>query len=195
MYTQALQGWKAWQEAVCGGRAWMQTWKPKSRGSHLYVACWSVCDWDQDFWLAKSVLDRLIVSSKALDRLIFYWSKVNLQPRVLNPLIFAVQRSPWSLDRFSKWALIAWFYFDPGRKRFYTGPLESANLYQLSVKSTPRISLMPRPSRTCEKEGLVFWATFLITWCRVAPQSEGSNQILERIIVCAWRKRSYYEPS
>ena len=23
MYTQALQGWKAWQEAMCGGRAWM----------------------------------------------------------------------------------------------------------------------------------------------------------------------------
>ena len=40
------------------------------------------------------VLDRLIVPSKALDRLIFYGSKVNLQPRVLDPLIFAVQRSP-----------------------------------------------------------------------------------------------------
>ena len=33
---------------------------------------------------------------------------------------------------------------------------QSANLYQVSVKSIPRISLMPRPSRTCEKVGLVF---------------------------------------
>ena len=29
--------------------------------SHLYVACWSVCDRDQDIWSAKSVLDRLTV--------------------------------------------------------------------------------------------------------------------------------------
>ena len=33
---------------------------------------------------------------------------------------------------------------------------QSANLYQTSVKLTPRINLMPRPSRTCEKECLVF---------------------------------------
>ena len=37
--------------------------------SHLYVACWSNCDQDQDFWWAKSVPNRLIVLSKALDRL------------------------------------------------------------------------------------------------------------------------------
>ena len=37
------------------------------------------------------------------------------------PLIFAVRRSPWSLDWLSKSALITWFYFDPSRKRFYTG--------------------------------------------------------------------------
>ena len=36
-------------------------------------------------------------------------------------LIFTVRRSPWSLDRLSKSALITWFCFDPGRKRFYTG--------------------------------------------------------------------------
>ena len=32
----------------------------------------------------------------------------------------------------------------------------SANLYQVSVKSTPSINLVPRPSRTCKKECLVF---------------------------------------
>ena len=31
--------------------------------------------------------------------------------------------------------------------------------------------------------------------CRVAPRSESLNQILERIIICAWRKRSYFEPN
>ena len=35
-------------------------------GSHIYVACWSIYDWDQDIWVAKSVLHRLIGPSKAL---------------------------------------------------------------------------------------------------------------------------------
>ena len=43
--------------------------------------------------IRKSVLDCLIVPSKALDRLIFYWSKVKLKLRVLDLLIFAVRRS------------------------------------------------------------------------------------------------------
>ena len=44
-----------------------------------------------------------------------------------------------------------------GKPQWRSGS-QSANLYQVSVKSTPRINLMPRPSRTmsCEKEGLVF---------------------------------------
>ena len=50
---------------------------------------------------------------------------------------------------------------------------------------------VPRPSHMCEKEGLVFWVTFLVTWGRVATWSESSNQILECIIICAWRKWSY----
>ena len=29
---------------------------------------------------------------------------------------------------------------------------QSANLYQASVKSTPKINLVPRPSHTCKKE-------------------------------------------
>ena len=49
----------------------------------------------------------------------------------------------------------------------------------------------PAPPRTCEKEGLVFWTTFLVTWGGVAPRSEGLNQILERIIICAWHKQAF----
>ena len=36
-------------------------------GSHLYVACWSVCDQNQDFWSAKTVLVVLFWSSWLLD--------------------------------------------------------------------------------------------------------------------------------
>ena len=42
----------------------------------------------------------------------------------------------------------------------------------------------PDPPRTCEKEGLEFWASFLVKWGGVAPQSESSNQIAERVIIC-----------
>ena len=31
MYTQALEGWKGWQEAVYGGQASMEIWKPKCK--------------------------------------------------------------------------------------------------------------------------------------------------------------------
>ena len=41
----------------------------------------------------------------------------------------------------------------------------------------------PDPPRTCEKEGLVFWATFLVKWGGVAPRSESSNQTAERVII------------
>ena len=43
--------------------------------------------------------------------------------------------------------------------------------------------LCPDPPCTCEKEGLVFWAIFLVKWGGVAPRSERSNQIAERIII------------
>ena len=75
-----------------------------SRGSHLYVTCWSICDQDQDFD-HQNVLDHLIVPSKALDHLIFYRSKVELELRVFDPLIFSLevtlissQKGLWSLD-------------------------------------------------------------------------------------------------
>ena len=47
--------------------------------------------------------------SETLDRLIFSGSKVKLQPCVLDHLIVAFWRSPWSLDWLSERALIAWF--------------------------------------------------------------------------------------
>ena len=55
----------------------------------------------------QKVFGCLIVPSEALDRLIFNGSKVKLQPRILDPLIFIVQRLPRSLDQLSKRALIA----------------------------------------------------------------------------------------
>ena len=59
----------------------------------------------------------LTVPSKVLDRLISYRSKVELEPCVLGPSIFAVQRLPRSLDQLSKRALIAY----PGCKHFHQG--------------------------------------------------------------------------
>ena len=59
-----------------------------------FVTGIKIFDW------AKSVFD------------IFYRSKVSLKPYIFNSLIFTVRRLP---------SLIAWFNFDPGHKRFYTG--------------------------------------------------------------------------
>ena len=60
----ALQGWKVWQEAVCGGRTWMQTWKPKcepvctkcqsSRPPELLCWCEEGCD-IFNLWLIELV--------------------------------------------------------------------------------------------------------------------------------------------
>ena len=63
-------------------------------------------------------LDHPFYSSWSLD--FFYRSKVELEPRVLDLLIFTVQNLTWSLDQLSKRALIAGFNFDPGHKHFYT---------------------------------------------------------------------------
>ena len=68
-------------------------------GSHLYVACRSVCDRNQVFWSAKSVLDRLIIPFWGSWSLDFQGSKVKLQLCVLDCWFLAVLRSPWSLDR------------------------------------------------------------------------------------------------
>ena len=46
-------------------KLWREVWT-ESEGSHLHVASWSIYDHDQDFWLAKTVLDWLIVPSKLL---------------------------------------------------------------------------------------------------------------------------------
>ena len=51
----------------------------------------------------------------SLLRLVITWgSKIKLQLPVLDLLVLAVWRSPWSLDRPPKSALMAWFNFDPG---------------------------------------------------------------------------------
>jgi len=31
-----------------------------TRGSHLYVTCWRICDWDQDFWLCLMAWSSLL---------------------------------------------------------------------------------------------------------------------------------------
>ena len=73
---------------------------------------------------------------------------------------------------------------------------QSANLYQVSSRPQELV-LCPDPLTRVRKRVLVFWswATFLVTWGTVALRSESSNQILERIIICAWHKRSYFEPN
>ena len=72
--AQASWPWKLWWQQVSSIEAifpfiavWDDLWvkyginlDQKNRGYHLHVACWSVCDCDQVFWLAKSVLDCLI---------------------------------------------------------------------------------------------------------------------------------------
>ena len=67
------------------------------QGVVSYVVCWNICDRDQDFWSAKSVLDRLIISSKALDRFIF----------------FTGQRSNWNCAFLILWFLQFRGYLDP----------------------------------------------------------------------------------
>ena len=66
---------------------------------------------------AWSSLQKLLIAGQWF----FYGSKVKLESHVLDPLIFTVRMLPWLLDRLSKRALITWFNFDPGCKRFYTG--------------------------------------------------------------------------
>ena len=75
VYSLVLQTGPFPFHSTTGFHYQLHTESRKARGSHLYVACWSICNWDQDFWLAKSVLDWLIVPSKALDHLIFLWVK------------------------------------------------------------------------------------------------------------------------
>ena len=48
-----------------------------TRVGHLHVTCWSICNRDHDFWLAKSVLDSLIVPSKLLITWFFMGQRSN----------------------------------------------------------------------------------------------------------------------
>ena len=105
---------------------WTQT-----RGSHLYVACWSVCDREHDFWLAKTVLDLLISWSLDPSKLLIAWFCTG-QRSFLILSFFAVWRWPWSLDRLSKSSLITWFNFDRGRKCFYTRDISDYPLFDMS---------------------------------------------------------------
>jgi len=74
----------------------------------------------------KIILDRLIApfqGSWSLDfmgvqRTIHGHASV-VSKKVCWSLMLVAQNSSWSLDRLQKETLIAWFHFDPGRKRFY----------------------------------------------------------------------------
>ena len=74
----------------------------------------------------KSSLIAWSLRSEALERLIlreFKGQNVATPAKYLRKcvdrLILVAQNLSWSLDRLLKRTLIAWFHFDPGRKRFY----------------------------------------------------------------------------
>ena len=73
----------------------------------------------------KSSLIAWSLHSEALDRLILQEFKgqnvatpAKYLRKCVDRLILVAQNSSWFLDRLLKRALIAWFHFDPGRKRF-----------------------------------------------------------------------------
>ena len=77
--------------------------------------------------------------------------------------------------------------------------LDSLWLVLLTVHTPPfKVISCPDPPHTCKKEGLVFWATFLVKWGGVALQCESSNQIAECVIICddvaIKHKIKLYEP-
>ena len=111
-----------------------------SRGGHLYVPCWSICDWDQVFWSTRCVLDHL----SSLQKLLIAW-------------FFTVQRWNWShaflifwfsefrsdldiLISTQKRALIAWFNFDPNQKCFDTGHMTTLCCWKGNPTCTVRRS-------------------------------------------------------
>ena len=80
-----------------------------SRGSHIRIACRSVCDRDQEFWLLKIVLDCLIAPLEALDPLILREFKGNkcthtslVLEKVRWSVDFSCSESSWSLDHLLK---------------------------------------------------------------------------------------------
>jgi len=85
----------------------------------------------------KSSLIAWSLRSEALDHLILREFKgqnvatpAKYVRKCVDRLILVAQNSSWSLDRFLKRTLIAWFHFDPGRKRFYRRRLSD---YPLSL--------------------------------------------------------------
>ena len=56
VYSLVLQTGPFPFHSTTGFHYQLHTESRKARGSHLYVACWSICNWDQDFWLAKVCL-------------------------------------------------------------------------------------------------------------------------------------------
>ena len=129
-----------------------------TRGSHIHVACRSVCDQDQQIWSAKIVLDRLIAQFRG-SRLIlreFKGQNVAMPAKYLRKcvdrLILVAQNSSWSLDRLLKRALIAWFHFDPGCKRFSRQRLCDYIDYPLSPVHSlvqSRVQVLQRPLFLC----------------------------------------------
>ena len=96
-------------------------------------------------------------------------------------VIFAIQRSPWSLDWLSKKALIAWFNLDSGHKHFNT-EIEVTTLWEIIWSHKPHslqseegsghattIELLPqqKPAVTNEIHRL----------CRLHPLSWSSNYV------------------
>ena len=62
-----------------------------TRGSHFYKLCRTICNWDQDFWLTKVCLDRLIAFKKGP------WLLDTLARKLINVLLnLIVQWVTWS---------------------------------------------------------------------------------------------------
>jgi len=111
----------------------------------------------------KIVLDRLIApfqGSWSLDfmgvqRSIHGHASV-VSKKVCWSLMLVAQNSSWSLDRLLKRTLIAWFHFDPGRKRFYRGHLCD---YPLNVGTCPDVSSPCKGSSSETNQSLCFCTT------------------------------------
>jgi len=97
--------------------------KTRSRGSHLHITCRSVCDWDQESWSVKIVLDCLIIPSWSLDFMEVQRIKRCHTPLVSDRRCWSVEISdpefvliPWSA---TKWNIDPWIPFDSGHNCFY----------------------------------------------------------------------------
>jgi len=90
-----------------------------TRGSHIHVACRSVCDQDQESWSVKIILDRLITpfqGSWLLDSMEVQRSNIAMPAKYLRKcidrLILVAQNSSWSLKLdwlLKKQRLLLWF--------------------------------------------------------------------------------------